>query len=82
MPSIIIENRSSETIYSFVSKYSNSKGSDEWYKIQANGGADSWNRNNWELVAFKNEADSKRAGIYIPIDKKVIFHSFDDIRVD
>ncbi|KAI0807756.1 hypothetical protein C8Q74DRAFT_87302 [Fomes fomentarius] len=38
-----------QDISSFVSKYSNNKGDDEWFKVNA-GGRDSWDRKGWELA--------------------------------
>ena len=81
MGAIIVVNNSSAAIHVFVSKYTNSNGSDEWYTIAA-GKRDTWSRSGWELVAFKNEDDSMRAGVYIPINKKVVFYSFNNIQVE
>lgn len=82
MPAIIVENRSSGTIYTFVSKYTDSKGDDSWFKLTS-GASDSWARNKgWELVAFKDEHDTRREGVYVPVDKKVTFYNLDDIRVE
>ncbi|KAI0807571.1 hypothetical protein C8Q74DRAFT_1228083 [Fomes fomentarius] len=78
MGSIIVINASNEDISSFVSKYSD--GDDNWFKVTA-GGRDSWSRKGWELVAFKNANDTKRAGVYVPVNSTVTFHSFTNIAV-
>ncbi|PIL25789.1 hypothetical protein GSI_11539 [Ganoderma sinense ZZ0214-1] len=80
MGSTIIVNASGSAIYAFVSKYSNSSGDDSWFELQP-GARDSWGRNGWELVAFKNVNDSQRAGVYVPVDKTVTFHSFGNIQI-
>ena len=80
MGSIIVVNASSQTISCFVSKYSNSGADDNWFTLSP-GQRDSWGRNGWELVAFKNANDSKRAGVYVRANSTVTFHSFDNIVV-
>jgi len=79
--SIIVHNKSKQDIHVFVSKYSNSNGSDEWFVVKA-GASDSWSRNNWEVVAFKNNDDTERAGVYVQTNVKITFGSFGDIKVE
>ena len=80
MGTFTIVNNTSSAISVFVSKYTNSKGSDDWYSVPA-GQAETWDRNGWELVAFKNANDSGRAGVYIHTNKTVTFNSLDNIGV-
>ncbi|KAI0674547.1 hypothetical protein C8Q78DRAFT_1015462 [Trametes maxima] len=80
MPSIIVSNKSSSPITVFVSKYTNPRGSDRWYTLAA-GAHDSWERNGWELVAFKNSNDSHRTGVYVYTNQAVIFHSMHHVEV-
>jgi hypothetical protein len=79
MPSTILINKSGEAVQAFVSKYTNSNGDDKWFDLGANGGRDSWSREGWEAVGFKNKDDTRRAGIYVPKGAVVIFRSFDNI---
>ncbi|KAF5365340.1 hypothetical protein D9758_005491 [Tetrapyrgos nigripes] len=78
--SIIVHNASNQDIQVFVSKYSNSNGGDSWFALKA-GQSDSWSRNNWEVVAFKKNDDSERAGVYTATNKMITFRSFGDIQV-
>ncbi|CDO70369.1 hypothetical protein BN946_scf184999.g9 [Trametes cinnabarina] len=80
MGSIIVNNATGSTITVFVSKYSNSGGDDSWFNVPANS-RESWSRNGWELVAFKNSNDTTRAGVYVPVESTVTFHSFSNISV-
>ncbi|KAI0770934.1 hypothetical protein BD413DRAFT_613466 [Trametes elegans] len=80
--SIIVHNASSGAIHAFVSKYTNDKGSDDWFTIGA-GQRESWGRNQgWELVAFKNEGDTERAGVYVSVDSIVTYHSLSNTVVE
>ncbi|TFK94871.1 hypothetical protein K466DRAFT_593169 [Polyporus arcularius HHB13444] len=81
MGAIIVVNSSSSPVQVFVSKYSNSNGSDEWFTI-APGKRDSWARNGWELVAFKTGNDTNRAGKYVPVDTEVVFTDLAHITVN
>ncbi|KAH6897812.1 hypothetical protein BKA70DRAFT_1116107 [Coprinopsis sp. MPI-PUGE-AT-0042] len=57
-----------DNIEVFVSKYSNSNGSDEWYKVApdfTSRSADTWNRTGWEVVVFKDPSTGKRRGWYL-----------------
>ena len=81
MPSIIVANNSAEKISAFVSKYTNSNGSDEWYTIAA-GKRDTWSRSGWELGAFKNANDTDRAGRYVPVNSEVDFTDLAHITVN
>lgn len=80
MGSIIVINSSSSDIFAFVSKYSNSSGSDDWFKI-APGERESWNRGDWELVAFRDSNDTDRTGVYVRANSVVMFKSAKDISV-
>ncbi|KAI8969780.1 hypothetical protein BD414DRAFT_255671 [Trametes punicea] len=80
MGSIIVANATSSTITVFVSKYSNSNGDDSWFNVPANT-RESWDRNGWELVAFKNTNDTDRAGVYVRVESTVTFHSLSNITV-
>ncbi|KJA23129.1 hypothetical protein HYPSUDRAFT_86997 [Hypholoma sublateritium FD-334 SS-4] len=65
----------------FVTKYTNSGGSDDWFAIGV--AEQSWARGpGWELVAFRNgTADSHRRGWYLNIPQGatvlVTFYGFD-----
>lgn len=76
--SIIVQNNSAGACHVFVSTYSNSKGSDDWYVLQP-GQRDSWDRSGWELVAFKSGDDTTRSGVYVPKNSTVTFHGFGGI---
>ena len=78
--SIIVANGTGQPIWCFVSKYSNSSGDDSWFQINANT-RESWGRNGWELVAFKNGNDTTRAGVYVNVEATVTFHAFNNISV-
>jgi hypothetical protein len=80
MTAIIVENKSSAPIQVFVSKYSNSDGNDKWFELQP-GAKDSWNRSNWELVAFKIGSSGPRAGVYVDDGAIVSFHDLRNISV-
>ncbi|KAI0654351.1 hypothetical protein C8Q70DRAFT_925898, partial [Cubamyces menziesii] len=78
---IIIVNNSTSPVSAFVSKYNTPNGSDAWYVVPA-GEAETWHRNGWELVAFKNAADTNRAGVYVQVDKTVIFNTLGHLVVN
>ncbi|KAI8993816.1 hypothetical protein BD414DRAFT_456951 [Trametes punicea] len=78
--SIIVHNAAPVPISVFVSKYTNSKGSDIWFTVPADT-RESWERDGWELVAFKNTDDTHRAGVYVRVDSTVTFYTFKDITV-
>ncbi len=78
MGGILVVNSTSSPGSVFVSKYSNSKGDDSWYTLAA-GARDTWDRSNWELVAFKNSGDTDRAGVYVRTNTTVTFHSLANI---
>lgn len=64
----------------FVSKWTNSNGSDDWFPIGV--APQNWSRGpGWELVAFKNTAENSRRGWYLNIPKNgtvlVTFYGFD-----
>ena len=77
---INIRNVSSGNCHVFVSKYTNKSASDDWYTIPV-AQRESWQRNGWELVAFKNDADTERAGKYVRVDSTVTFTSLGNIEV-
>ncbi|KAI0356075.1 hypothetical protein OH77DRAFT_1401902 [Trametes cingulata] len=76
--SIIAVNETNEPMHVFVSTYSNDDGDDSWYTVGANR-RESWDRDGWELVAFKNQDDSWRAGVYVPANSTVTYRGLDDI---
>lgn len=78
--SIIIHNATSQVCHVFVSKYSNNSANDSWFALQP-GQSDSWGRNGWELVAFKNENDSDRGGVYVRVDSTVTYNGLNNINV-
>ena len=78
--SIIVINNSTEACHVFVSKYTNKSASDDWFQVPP-GQRESWQRNGWELVAFKNAADTLRAGVYVRLNTTVTFHDLNDISV-
>lgn len=69
MPQVYVQNKSSQTLNVFVSKY-NGSGSDEWFTLNPEQG-DHWTRDTegWELVAFrvgssvKPTSKESRAGV-------------------
>ena len=78
--SIIVINNGTEACHVFVSKYSNAQGSDDWYQLGP-GQSDTWSRSGWELVAFKNDGDTNRAGRYVRADTTVTFDGLGNITV-
>ncbi|KAI0366846.1 hypothetical protein BV20DRAFT_1055335 [Pilatotrama ljubarskyi] len=78
MGSIIVVNETEGPMYVFVSSYSNDTGDDDWYNIGPRK-RDSWDRDGWELVAFKNQDDTWRAGVYVPTDTTVTYRGLNDI---
>ena len=79
--SIIVINNGTEACHVFVSKYTNKSASDDWYQVPA-GQRESWQRNGWELVAFKNDSDSDRAGRYVAVNSTVTFKDLGNISVN
>lgn len=71
--SIIVVNNTNEPCHVFVSKYSRSSASDDWFTLQPHT-RDSWERAGWEIVAFKNGNDTDRAGIYVPTNTTVTYN--------
>ncbi|KAH9855364.1 hypothetical protein C2E23DRAFT_815531 [Lenzites betulinus] len=76
--SIIVFNATSSPCHVFVSKYSRSSADDSWFTL-APGARDSWARDGWEVVAFKNDRDSDRGGVYVRVDSTVTFHGLHNI---
>ncbi|KAJ3490805.1 hypothetical protein NLI96_g1168 [Meripilus lineatus] len=77
-----IRNTSDHAIKCFVSSYNG--GSDEWYDLSSSYKGDSWKRNGWEVVAFKNENDTRRVGFYLNTRDKttyIVFRSFDNVEI-
>jgi hypothetical protein len=81
MPAIFVRNKFSEQVECFVTKFSNDKGDDSWYKLGA-GVSDSWARGEpgWELVAFR--VGNERAGVYVKGGSVVTFHNLKKITVE
>ncbi|KAH9855363.1 hypothetical protein C2E23DRAFT_619483 [Lenzites betulinus] len=71
--SIIVINNTSSPITLFVSKYSRPSANDNWFTL-APGARDSWARDGWELVAFKNGNDTDRGGVYVKVNSTVTFN--------
>ncbi|KAJ8092626.1 hypothetical protein PM082_006951 [Marasmius tenuissimus] len=83
MGSIIVHNASGRNdIQAFVSKYCD-QGSDAWYRLDS-GQRESWGRKDgwWEFVAFKDDADTQRAGKYVRVNSTVTFHDFNKMIVE
>ncbi|KAJ2991119.1 hypothetical protein HDV02_003946 [Globomyces sp. JEL0801] len=59
---ITLRNSSAHTIQVFVTKYSNSDGSDDWFELQPNA-VEQWHRKNWECLVVKDRGN--RAGVYL-----------------
>ncbi|KAI0631147.1 hypothetical protein C8Q77DRAFT_189458 [Trametes polyzona] len=78
--SIIVVNANSLPCHVFVSKYSRPSAHDDWYTLEP-GQRSSWTREGWELVAFKNAADTSRAGVYVRLNTTVTFHDLNAISV-
>jgi hypothetical protein len=57
-----VYNRTDTQIHVFISKYSASSKSDDWFAIPV-GGFEDWSRNGWEVVAVKFH-DGDRCGVY------------------
>ncbi|KAF9561969.1 hypothetical protein CPC08DRAFT_634678 [Agrocybe pediades] len=73
-----VTNMSNRTIEAFVSSYSAEGGDESWFTIPP-GGAESWSRKAWELVAFKDQEEHRR-GWYLNCENgtlRVIFHGLD-----
>jgi hypothetical protein len=58
----LINNRSNITISCWIS--TSSGGSNEWFRMRP-GEKDTWKRSGWETIAFRNEDDTERTGIYV-----------------
>jgi hypothetical protein len=71
---ICIKNETSHPFQAFVSKYSNSNGSDAWYNVP-NEWNDSgkWSRGYWELVAIRNNEDTHRNGAYVSAKNQTVY---------
>jgi len=68
-------------VHCFVSKYTG--GDDSWFPMAA-GRIEVWNRNGWELVAFRNPNNNdQRGGVYVDFRtvRQVDFYDYGDIRV-
>jgi len=78
----LVSNHSAKPIYCFISTTSGGNG--DWFKIPP-GGNDTWARSGWETIAFKDENDQERKGVYVTNNGSkatVDFHGFDtDIAV-
>ena len=78
MGEIIVTNNSGAAVSVFVSNTSG--GSDAWYSVPDNT-SETWSRTSWEVVVFKNDDDTDRAGVYVRVDSTVVYKSLDDISV-
>ncbi|OBZ76782.1 hypothetical protein A0H81_03591 [Grifola frondosa] len=78
-----IRNVSNQDIYCFVSKYSG--GDDSWFRLTSSFKDGRWgSREGWEVVAFKNGADTQRVGFYRTTKGKttyITFHGFDSVDI-
>lgn len=72
---IIVINDSGSPVMVLVSKINDGKGSSDWYTL-AKESRDQWSRPGWEVVAFKNEDDSNRVGVYVKPGSIVTFKGF------
>ncbi|KAI0822986.1 hypothetical protein BC628DRAFT_1411990 [Trametes gibbosa] len=70
--SIIVINATASPCHVFVSKYSRPSAHDDWYTL-APGTRDSWARDGWEVVGFKNDNDSDRGGVYVRVNTTVTY---------
>jgi hypothetical protein len=82
--SFLVSNRSEKPVFCCISTASGGNG--DWFKLPP-GGNDTWARSGWETVAFKDENDTERKGVYIKtngskaivdfqgFDKEIIIHS-------
>jgi len=62
---IFITNNSTEDIYVSVTATGGDfggGGSESWYTVKANGGADRWSRSEWQVIRFTR---SKTAGVLV-----------------
>ena len=73
MGGITVVNHSPNPIFAFVSKYSNNSGKDDWFPL-APGESDKWDRNGWELVAFRDRDNTFRRGVYVRVDSTVNYY--------
>ncbi|KAI0631130.1 hypothetical protein C8Q77DRAFT_1159831 [Trametes polyzona] len=78
--SIIVVNNSGSPCHLFVSKYSRPSAHDDWYTLES-GQRESWARDGWELVAFKNDDDTLRKGVYVRVNSTVTFHNIGNVTV-
>ncbi|EIW55180.1 uncharacterized protein TRAVEDRAFT_51309 [Trametes versicolor FP-101664 SS1] len=76
--SIIVYNATSEPCHVFVSKYSRQSAHDDWYVLQP-GQRDSWERDGWEFVGFKNADDTDRSGVYVRVNTTVTFNGLHNL---
>ena len=83
--SIRIEAQSTQHFQAFVTKFSNSQGSDDWFPIPSSFNADgTWHRGFWDFVAIRNESDTDRRGFYFNAKNHTIYiivRSLNDIDV-
>lgn len=76
----VIDGSGSTDTQCFISKYTYSEGSDNWYAIGST--PERWGLGSgWELVAFRTAADCKRRGWYVKIPEEatcfITFYGFD-----
>jgi hypothetical protein len=76
--SFLVNNHSEKLVYCFISTASGGNG--DWFKIPP-GGNDTWARSGWETIAFKNEDDTERKGVYVKnhgSQATIGFYGFDE----
>ncbi|KAF9457878.1 hypothetical protein BDZ94DRAFT_160844 [Collybia nuda] len=81
---IFVSNETTQKIQCFISNYTYPEGGDRWYDIGPGFDNQGWYRPGWEVVAFKNEADTQRVGFYIDNTKRtteIRFRSFSDVDI-
>lgn len=74
----LVNNFSGKAVSCCISTTSGGNGA--WFKLAAGDEKDSWKRNGWETVAFKNEDDTERKGVYVTnrgARVTIDFHGFD-----
>ncbi|KNE60790.1 hypothetical protein AMAG_06147 [Allomyces macrogynus ATCC 38327] len=70
---ISVLNYSSVPVQVYVTKYSNDRGSDEWFQLGTQT-SDSWARPGWEMVVVKSPLGEARTGAYARAGDLVVFN--------
>lgn len=77
----MVENKSGKTVEVFVSRYSNTNGSQAWVTLK-HGETDTRPRYYYELVVFREPGvDAKREGVYVAHDSHIVFNGFGAIEI-